>query len=198
MNMRVVSYGPATAADAAQMAAVQIAAWRDCYAGFLPAEMLLALDDRRLTAALQGALAKPDAFAVSFTARYHDRILGFCHAGSAMFSEAEGSTEIFHLAVDPDVQDQAIGTALFVRTADRLRDLGGRALVVKTWAQNQIALSMFSKLGAELRDHETAAPAGRILPTRQYVWPDIELLFDRLEALVGDGDRTLQGRFNRI
>ena len=53
MSLPVICYRVATGADAGQMAAVQIAAWRDSFAGFVPQQLLLALDHPLLATALQ-------------------------------------------------------------------------------------------------------------------------------------------------
>ena len=186
MSLPVICYRVATGADAGQMAAVQIAAWRDSFAGFVPQQLLLALDHPLLATALQSQLIGDDGQVICFVASYQGRIIGWCHGSRAGYSDHPNSAEINTLVVDPDFQDQGIGTALFLRSVDCLCDLGFDGLVVKTWTENRVAMSMFGKLGATIYDHPLPVGHAPNLQCRHYIWANIDQLFDRLDALVAN------------
>lgn len=119
-----VSVRIAWAADAAAIAAVQVAAWRQTYAGLLPADVIEALDVEEFAAQWARSLDKPaDARNRVLVALERNDIRGFAVTGPCTDPDADSVTdgEIAELVVAADVRGQGHGSRLLQACADTLR-----------------------------------------------------------------------------
>ena len=118
-----VSVRIAWAADAPDVAQVQVRAWRSGYASVLPAEVLEALDDKAIAEQWERSLASPpDARHRLLVALDHGALVGFAATGPADDPDADvvadGAITVFH--VDPDHTRKGHGSRLLHACVDTL------------------------------------------------------------------------------
>ena len=110
------------------------------------------------------------------------RILGFATGGPVrerkrpIIGDLSGVTaEVSLLYVLPERMGEGIGRALFARSVERLHRLGHRALVVWGYRGNPF-LEFYERLGGLAAAESDWEVAGRLLPTRAYLWRDLPAL----------------------
>ena len=119
-----VSVRVAWSADAAAIAAVQVAAWRETYAGLLPADVLDSMDAEQFAAQWARSLEKPaDARNRVLVALERNDVRAFAVTGPCADPDADPITdgEIAELVVPSDVRGQGHGSRLLQASADTLR-----------------------------------------------------------------------------
>ena len=110
--------------DAAAIAAVQVATWRQSYAGLLPADVLAQLDDDAFAARWRESIARPaDARQRVLVALDRVRVTGFAATAPADDPDSDPIAvgEIAELAVHPDARNRGHGSRLLQACADTLR-----------------------------------------------------------------------------
>jgi len=150
-----VSVRVAWSADAAAIAAVQVVAWRDSYAGVLPTEVLASMDAEQFAGQWAASLTKPaDARNRVLVALERNDVRGFAVTGPCTDPDADQVVdgEIVELAVAPGARGQGHGSRLLQACADTLRqdrftravrwlpsgdDATRRFLVEAGWAPDQ-------------------------------------------------------------
>jgi ribosomal protein S18 acetylase RimI-like enzyme len=185
----------AQAGDAAAIAAVHVAAWRETYAGLVPERMLRAFSVAERTRRWQRILTAPDPSRESavFVAVGPDQsALGFgsCGRQPAAAPLADGfAGEFSALYVLAAHQRQGIGRRLMTLMAQDLlaREISGGALWVLR--DNAPARRFYEALGAELVGQRTEtvdafisgerARSQDLLHEVAYGWPDLSILAPR-------------------
>ena len=110
--------------DASGIAAVQVRAWRQEYAGLLPSEVLDALDPQQFAAAWQSSLNKPqDARNRVLVALERNTVRGFAVTGPSADPDGDpvADGEISELTIDPEQTGRGHGSRLVQACADTLR-----------------------------------------------------------------------------
>ena len=110
--------------DAEAIAAVQVRAWRQEYAGLLPAEVLDALDPDQFAEAWRGSMQAPkDARNRVLVALERTTVRGFAVTGPAQDPDRDpiADGEIAELTVDPDHTHQGHGSRLVQASAETLK-----------------------------------------------------------------------------
>ena len=118
-----VSVRVAWPADAAAIAAVQVAAWRETYAGLLPPEVLESMDAEDFAVQWGRSLEKPvDARNRVLVALERNDVRAFAVTGPCADPDADPITdgEIAELVVPADVRGQGHGSRLLQASADTL------------------------------------------------------------------------------
>lgn len=119
--------------DAAAIAAVQVRAWRQEYAGLLPDEVLAALDPADFAEAWAASLARPrDARNRVLVALERNTVRGFAVTGPASDPDSDPVTdgEIVELTVDPEQTRHGHGSRLVQACAETLKaDRFGTAVI---------------------------------------------------------------------
>ena len=122
--MADVSVRAATAADAAAIAQVQSAAWRQAYAALLPSDVLDRLDDPGTAEEWREAVTDPPlpAYRVLVAAAGPD-VVGFASFGPAVDGDLDDSVdaEITGLSVLPEHRGRGHGSRLVAATVEHLR-----------------------------------------------------------------------------
>ena len=119
-----VSVRVAWTEDAGQIAAVQVAAWRQEYAGVLPVEVLDTFDADTFAASWQASLARPqDARNRVLVALERNTVRGFAVTGPSPDPDSDpvADGEITELVVAPDHGRAGHGSRLLQAAVDTLR-----------------------------------------------------------------------------
>ncbi|MEO7152050.1 MAG: GNAT family N-acetyltransferase [Burkholderiaceae bacterium] len=184
MSLRIE---PARADDAAAIAQVHVASWRQAYDGLIPAAHLAALSVERRTAMWQAALAAGHPVVrVGRDARGVDGapdVVGFVAYGRSRDPDAPpGGAEVWSLYLDPSAWSQGIGRALWTAARDDLAASACRD--VSLWAidGNRRAIRFYEAAGfvAEPTSARRFELGGATLTERRYRWraPGIALATD--------------------
>jgi GNAT superfamily N-acetyltransferase len=119
-----VSVRVAWADDAPAIAAVQVAAWREEYAGVLPPDVLAAMDPDQFAAAWHQALQKPaDARNRVLVALERNAVRGFAVTQPSPDPDSDpiADGEVAELVVAPDHRGAGHGSRLVHAAVDTLR-----------------------------------------------------------------------------
>ncbi len=166
-------------ADAAEIAAVHITAWRSAYPGILPADYLAGLSFSSHAAQYESAIRDGVAVHVAVWGS-PGRIVGFASAvRSRRRALAEG--EIETLYVLDDFRDKGAGRQLLAASAGFLTTLTCRSAFAWVLRENQ-ARWFYERMGAKLVAEETLRFAGVDLMQCAYLWPDLTVLRPQARA----------------
>lgn len=167
----------ATGADAAAIAALHVASWRDAYRGIFS------------DALLDGALA------VEMAAKWPGQLAGLPEAGVVLVAERGGAALGFvavwqrddlayidNLHVAPDARGAGLGPALLAEAAARMRARGCTAAALHVFARNAGAIRFYGRLGALIGPEEPVEVFGETVVERRCDWPGIGALMAAARA----------------
>lgn len=137
----------ALAADAAAVAGVHVAGWRDGYAGLLPDAYLAGLDDAACRARWEAQLGNPDRETVEFVAEAGVGVIGFVSVGPSADQDARGAGEVWDLFVAHHAWGSGVGTRLLGAGLDALAQRGFTEAVVWVLAGNARATTCYRRAG---------------------------------------------------
>ena len=172
-------------ADAAGIARVHVATWRDTYPGVLPAAYLVALSAETEERRWRGRLARPAAGCATFVADDPQvGVSGYATCGAnrrPLPVKIDG--EVYEIYVDPCAQGRHLGRRLIAAMADRLLVQGFRSACIRVLRDNPTRW-FYRHLNGRLILEETIRFAGADLSQLTYVWPDLA----SLQRLAGEAD----------
>ncbi len=170
----------AQVADAAGIARVQVAAWRDTYPGVLPAPYLVGLSVGREEIRWRRRLGRPHPQTATFVANDPEAgVVGYATCGPNRWRlplPIEG--EFYELYVDPAAQGHQLGRRLVAAMAAWLLAQHMRSACVQVLRDNP-ARWFYKHLAGRLVLEGATRFAGARLAQLTYAWPDIQSL-DRL------------------
>jgi ribosomal protein S18 acetylase RimI-like enzyme len=176
-----ITIRPASPADAASIATVHVASWRESYAGMLPEAMLLALSIAERTERWRGILGEASSMegTAVFVAEREGQTVGFASGGAWRDCglHAQGLTgEISAIYVLQSAQREGVGRRLMKAVAHALSERGHRSASLWVLRDNQPARSFYETLGgvvvAEKEDHRE----GVVLIEVAYAWRNLAAL----------------------
>ncbi len=182
----------ASSSDAAAIAAVHVASWRETYAGLLPDEMLgaLSVTDRTERWSRILAHAGGPADAIVFVAERNGRVVGFASGGAQRDENlrAQGLTgEITAIYVLQSAQRLGVGRRLMAAVANALADGGRGSASLWVLHGNQSARNFYERLGGNVVAEKEDMRDGVVLAEVAYAWRD-------LARYVRSPDQSAQGR----
>lgn len=135
-------------ADAGGIADVHVRSWQIAYRGLMPDEILDKLSFAHRESAWQTQLARNAKGAFTLVAG-RDQIVGFCSiiAASRDDDAGERTCEVTAVYVDPDLWRSGIGNELLVAALRKVAAAGGEDVTLWVFAENQTALSFYSRFG---------------------------------------------------
>jgi ribosomal protein S18 acetylase RimI-like enzyme len=171
-------------ADAAAIASVHVAAWRETYAGLLPDAMLARLSVPLRSAMWERTLRNPaDADeTVAIVAERGGEVVGFSSCGrqrTADLRAAGYDGEFSALYVLSSAQRLGIGTALMRATAAHLSAGGYSGGALWVLRDNANACRFYERLGGVGVGERTDTRGLLTLPERAFGWPKLTSLLDR-------------------
>jgi ribosomal protein S18 acetylase RimI-like enzyme len=164
----------AGAGDAAAIAAIHTASWREVYRGILPDRFLDHDVAEERQAYWDAALASPRPGDFTLTALRGGTIRGFI---SVMRGGEPGYDAVIEsLHVLPGERGGGLGRRLIGRAAARLIDEGASAVALRVYDANKAAIRFYERLGGQ-RDGTGIDPfAGADMPDIRYGWRDLPTL----------------------
>lgn len=141
----------AVLADAAGVAAVQVAGWRAAYAGILPSVELAELSVGRSERLWHGVIGgSAESGKCVLVAEGGDgEVVGFSALGPEReeSERAEATTELYAFYVHPERWGQGIGHALMAATLHLCRQRGARSVKLWVYERNARARTFYARHG---------------------------------------------------
>ena len=162
--------------DAAEIAAVNVAGWRETFAGLIPDEMLAALSVDQRAETWRDQLANPRDGTFVLVAEDDDgTLLGF-GSGGPQRSKIDGfSGELYSLYVRSSVHRRGTGRALAMAVARELVARGHTSMIVWVFKANP-AVGFYERLGGVRAAECEVDYGGRLLPEWGMGWTDLGAL----------------------
>ncbi len=159
---------PAGPADADDLARVHIKAWRETYAGLLPAGYLAAMNAKVHARRFRLQLARARPGEVVLAAEGPGGLVGYC-AGAAAGEEAE----IFTLYLLRAAQHVGLGRRLFAATARVLAAQGATRLTLWVLNGNRPARAFYARNGGREGGARPVRGWGGNLMETAWRWDDV-------------------------
>ena len=173
-GLRVRAAAPA---DARAIAGVQIASWRDAYAGIVPQAFLDGMLEEEWEERRRGNIGVPGT--TSLVAEEDGAIVGFIYGGPARESLAAYDAEVYALYVLRDRRRRGIGRRLLGRCVDAAAAGGARSLALWVLRDNLPGRAFYESLGGRVVGEKDIPLGGAPLPEVAYGWADLAPLRSR-------------------
>lgn len=168
----------ATTLDAAGIARVHVASWRETYASLLPHAMLAALDVDARERMWASLLAASDPV-VALVLERNGQIQGFAAFGEQRSPElgaAGYDAEISAIYILAAAQRFGSGRKLIRGSASSLSGSGSKGVSLWVLADNRNARSFYERLGGQIVGEREEYFAQTLLKEVAYGWPDLWVL----------------------
>ena len=170
MSFVIVPAGPS---DAAELARVHVAAWRETYGGLLPAAFLARMSEVMHARRFGRMLLAAGPEMVTLVAADRNGLVGYAEGGPSR-SKAPGEAEIATLYVLKAAQGHGLGRRLLVDTARALSAQGATSLMISVLRDNAPARAFYEHLGGVADpSRPERGPGGALLHEVAYRWADI-------------------------
>jgi len=165
------SIRPAGPEDAPGIARVQVDAWRDTYAGLLPADHLVGLNASAQAIAWARRLGPNTGRCTTLIAVAEDMIVGFASFGTARKERPSGEAEIYSLYVETDWRDRGVGRALLTGSFAALEKNGHAKVSIWSLEGNMAAVGFYRHMGGTPIGQRLAeSVGGKNQPIIGFLW----------------------------
>jgi ribosomal protein S18 acetylase RimI-like enzyme len=166
---------PAGPSDAADLARVHVASWRETYRGLLSDAFLARMSEPGFARRFARDLASPDR-SVTLAAASRHGLVGYAQGGRSRRGVG-GEAEVATLYVLRQAQGHGVGARLMADMARALAARGATSLVISVLRDNIRARGFYEHLGGEPEaPRREPGPGGGLLYEVAYRWPDISVL----------------------
>jgi ribosomal protein S18 acetylase RimI-like enzyme len=164
----------AVAKDAAGIAAVHVASWKETYRGIVPEEFLNHLSIQRRTEQWEIALSDPShMYHRAFAAEVDGQTIGFSNYGFSQQKDEEFDGELYAIYLLRSAQGRGIGRALFTETVKGLMEMGASSMMLWVLKDNLPARGFYEHLGGVcLREKFIEIGGGRLIEAA-YGWREL-------------------------
>jgi ribosomal protein S18 acetylase RimI-like enzyme len=164
MPALVIDVRPARVADASQLADTYAVAWREAYAGIIPALTLERMIIRRSSPWWREALSRRPILVLD---------VGGTVAGYVSFAPGNSrghpnAAEVQELYLRPEYQGIGLGGRLFTAVLKRIKARGYARVLVRALADNDRANGFYSRRGGKIVARTDETLGGRSLPCIWY------------------------------
>jgi len=163
-------------ADAAELARLHVAVWRETYRHLAPADAFSALDEPRRRVFWQDKFANPAENQFVLLAEINGQLAGFALASTSGNPQFGTLAEIKLLYVDSQFARQGIGRCLLTEIAQRLKNCGFTGVGLGVVEGNDPAIGFYSALGGKETGRYTDSGPLWLSPNIIYAWDDIDQL----------------------
>ena len=173
--------------DAAAVAHVHVAGWRETYPGIVPARTLASMDvssrTRYWAQVLDNKRNRTDIFVAEIPIDGEDRVVGFGVNGPEQVGLRDYSGEFHALYVLKVGQGQGLGTRLMTTMAAALTLRGMTSCTVWALRDNWKARRFYEKMGGKLVSDRPLMFDGTQVMEVAYGWADVTPLARRSEEV---------------
>lgn len=174
--MTTLTLRDAKPSDAAELARLHVAVWRETYRELAPADAFAALDEPRRLAFWQDKFEHPAQSQSVLLAEINGDLAGFVLASASANPEFGALAEIKLLYVDSQFSRQGIGRCLLTEIAQRLKNGGFTGAGLGVVEGNSAAISFYTALGGKEAGRYTDSGPLWLSPNIIYAWDDINQL----------------------
>jgi len=167
---------PAGPGDAAELARVHVASWRETYDGILPSAYLAAMRAEPHARRWRRELTAPSRGDIVLAVESSRGLVGYCAGAVSGAASGAGEAEVFTLYLMKAVQGAGIGRQLLCATAKVLHARGARSLGLWVLDANRAARGFYERLGGRPAGHRPVTGWGGRLSETAYRWETIEVL----------------------
>ena len=164
MPSLVIDIRPGRSSDAAELADVYAAAWREAYSGIIPALTLERMIVRRSAPWWREVMKKR----IVLVLQVGDTIAGYATYAPASGRQQSGAAEIQELYLRPEYQGIGLGVRLFSAALKRIRSRGYGRVLVRALAENERANGFYQRHGGKLVAKSEETLGQRALPCLWY------------------------------
>ena len=164
---------PARRADAEALARIHVAAWRESYRDILGSAAAGPGAQARRLRQWRRTLARPVQGGAVFVAELDGAPVGFGFCGPQREDDRLADGEFYALYLLRRAQRRGLGRALMAAMARTLLGHGMRSADCWALEGNRTALAFYAAMGGLADTRRVEAVAGRPVPERAYVWPDL-------------------------
>jgi ribosomal protein S18 acetylase RimI-like enzyme len=175
--MMEITIRPAAPEDAAAIARLHLAVWRDTYRELATPDAIRIMDEAFWRARWTATLSEPGHDQLVLLAEQNGRLVGIGAAGAPSLALFEGRGEIRSLYVDPAIKRQGVGRRLMRELALHLAALNYPGAALGVVVGNDPAIAFYQLLGGRM--------AGRYIDPGP-IWrsENIALVWDDLSLLM--------------
>lgn len=176
MTEPAVTIRPGEPGDAAAIAEVHVQAWRETYAGLMPATVLDNLDvgQRRKRWKARLTAAEP-RYSNLVASTAEGAIIGFADGGPRRHETFDYDGELYALYLLAAYQGRGIGRALFTRLVAELRHRDMASMYLWVLADSPTT-GFYEHMGGTPLGRDTLEFGGVALKDVAYGWPDLEVV----------------------
>jgi ribosomal protein S18 acetylase RimI-like enzyme len=167
---------PAGPGDAFDLAEVHVRAWRETYAGLLPAAYLARMEARLHARRWRSQLTTASSGDVILAAEGREGLVGYL---AGRLTPGATAAEVFTLYVLRDAQRKGLGSALLASAARAFAKGGATKLQLWVLDGNVAAHAFYAHLGGVVVGHRPVRGWGGDLGESAYRWDDIGRLTRR-------------------
>ena len=164
----------AAPADARAIAGVQVASWRDSYAGIVPQAFLDGMLEEEWEERRRGNIGVPGT--TSLVAEVDGAIVGFVFGGPGRETLAAYDAEVYALYVLRDRRRRGVGLRLLGHFANAAAAAGARTCALWVLRDNLPGRAFYESLGGRVVAEKDIPLGGQPLPEVAYGWSDIRRL----------------------
>jgi len=164
MTSLVIDVRPARGSDASELADVYASAWREAYAGIIPALTLERMIVRRGTTWWRDIMRKRAILVLDVDGV----VAGYASFAPAAGRGRAGAAEIQELYLRPEYQGIGLGARLFGAAMKRIRSRGYARVLVRALAENDRANGFYLRRGGRMIARTDESLGGRTLPCHWY------------------------------
>lgn len=171
--MTTLAIRDARASDAAELARLHVAVWRETYRELAPQEAFLALDETRRLAFWQDKFDHPAPRQFALLAEIDGQLVGFTLASESSNPQFGDKAEIKLLYVDRQFARQGIGRCLLTEISQRLKKRGFNGVGLGVVVGNTPAINFYAALGGKEAGRYTDSGPLWLSDNIIYAWEDI-------------------------
>jgi len=168
----MVSIRAATPDDAIAIAHVHVESWRTTYAGIVPDDYLVGLDEALRVKLWSEWLGSG---ALVLVAERNGGVVGFVHAGQVREAIETADAEVYSLYLLKEAQGRGIGRALIRAVAAVVIQQGFSSLALWVLERNR-SRGFYESCGGRLAASKVIEIGGARLMEVAYWWPDLAVL----------------------
>lgn len=159
--------------DAAAIATVHVASWKETYRGIMPDEVLNTLSiERRTRQWVNSLVDETSAYHRAFVAEMDGQVVGFASYGAPQMAASGFDGELFAIYILKSAHKQGVGRMLVGEVVKGMRSLGWKSMMVWVLKDNP-ARGFYERLGGGYLFEKPIEISGATMEEVAYGWRDL-------------------------